>query len=291
MMSTMVHNSSPSTDRSRRHDLFERLGRTRAEAPAIHSLLRDRLVERLDGLKLDPGVILDLGSGWGHGALAMHARFPKARVIALDSSPAMLKRAKKNQGWWRHKFELILGDITHAPIQPHSVDLVFASGVLPYLDDPAVLLKTARSALKPGGLLLVSALGPDTLMHERQALALAPRTWLDVQTLGRLLTQAGFNEPVLDTDWVSMHYQSPSPLVDDLDALGWALDMTLDGALDDETFKKALGWSSATAWWESTWECLFATAFAPDEGQTIRGDDGAFASISIDQIGIRQRPG
>lgn len=282
----MVNSSAPIKKHPRWRLFFEGLGKRQIQAPAIHALLKDRLLERLDGLKLDPRIVLDLGSGWGQGARALHERFPNAQVIALESSRTMIEHSKKQQGWWRRQFDVIQGDIRQAPIQPHSIDLVFASGVVPYLDDPSVLLKTARTLLKPGGLLLVSTLGPDTLAQERKILALPPRALVDVQTLGSMLTQAGFNEPVLDTDWVSMQYQSTSPLIEDLQAWGFKMDAFDRG----ESLKERLGWMGEDGPWESTWECLFATAFAPEEGQTVRGDEGTIASVSVDRIGIRKRP-
>ncbi len=55
--------------------------------------LREQMLRRLDWIAFAPEAILDLGCGTGHGAAALAARWPSARVVALDASPAMLREA------------------------------------------------------------------------------------------------------------------------------------------------------------------------------------------------------
>jgi len=253
-------------------------------------VMGERLLERLDGLNFAPKRILDVGCGPGDRAVELRRRFPDAQIIAMDLSTTMAKKAAKNRGWWRPQYEVVVGDATHLPIQPNSVDLVFANFVMAYAENVRKLLIGLREVLKPGGLLLISGLGPDTLLKEREILGASSSPWLDVQTLGGVLTGAGFNEPVLDTDWMTLDYRDPRVLDADLDHLGMWLESrasTHRQALMDAV-NQALS-SGAEQVWSTTWECLYGSAFAPDEGQTIKSDEGTLASIPIDQIGIRRR--
>lgn len=280
----MIDNQTTADNRHQWLLHFERLANQHASALPIHALLGERLEERLDGLKLDPTHVLDMGCGWGAESMALAERFPNAQVVALDWSRSMIGRAKKHLGWWRRPFELVQGDLCHPPIADQSMDVVFASGVLPYLDDPTGLFTAACSVLKPGGLFLVSTLGPDTLSRERQMLGLSSPPWQDVQGLGSGLSRCGFHEPVLDTDWVTMRYRRPDALCTDLEAMG----LIKAGDVDASEMTKSLAWPENQAW-ETTWECVFATAFAPSSGQAIPSQDGTIASVSLDQIKIRKR--
>lgn len=250
----------------------------------------ERLLGRLDGLNFSPKRILDMGCGLGDRAVGLHRRFPDAQILAMDCSIAMAKKAAKNRSWWRPQYEVVVGDANHPPIQPQSMDLVFANFVLAYTDNAKALLDGLREVLKPRGLLLISGLGPDTLVQERQILGTESSSWLDVQRLGSLLTDAGFNEPVLDTDWMRLDYRKSSVLDADLDHLGLWLEPATNArrqALMD-AIDQALSADAEQAW-STTWECLYGSAFAPDEGQTMRSEGGTLASIPIDQIGIRRR--
>lgn len=289
-MSKLVHNQDLPDQPSlwRRH--FDALAKQSTPTFPMHAVVGERLLERLDGLNFSPKRILDVGCGLGHHAIALHQRFPEAQIMAMDWSLAMAHKAAKKRGWWRRRFAVVVGDGAHPPIQPHSVDLVFANFVLAYTDEANALLKGLRGVLKPSGLLLLSGLGPDTLARERALLGVEHHRWFDVRQLGSLLTAGGFNEPVLDTDWVRLSYKYTSVLENDLGQIGlWPGPEALaqQQTLRDEV-NQAIESDPQKAW-SSTWECLYASAFAPDEGQTIKGDQGTLASIPIDQIGIRRR--
>jgi len=64
-----------------------------AGACFIHDETRGRLLERLELVRLEPRVIVDLGCATGRGARALAARYPAARILAVDSSAAMLRAA------------------------------------------------------------------------------------------------------------------------------------------------------------------------------------------------------
>ena len=93
-------------------------------------------------------VVGDLGAGTGAVSAAL-APFV-ARVIAVDNSAAMLQAAKRRL----HAFpnvELRRGDLEDLPIEDDALDAATLMLVLPYLPQPARVLREAARVLKPGG--------------------------------------------------------------------------------------------------------------------------------------------
>src|SRR5688572_29487774 len=55
----------------------------------------------------DPATIVDLGAGPGHLTALLRARWPAAQVTGVDSSPAMVERARATDPGTRY----VLGDV------------------------------------------------------------------------------------------------------------------------------------------------------------------------------------
>ena len=100
----------------------------------------------------------------------MRKRFPKAEVIALDLALPMLREAKSRAGWWK-PFRRVCGDARALPIADQSVDLIFSSLCLQWCEDLEAVFDEFRRVLRPGGWLLCSTFGPDTLTELRQSWA------------------------------------------------------------------------------------------------------------------------
>ncbi len=92
----------------------------------------------------------------------------------------------------------------YSSLEPGSMDWVVANLTLPWCSDLLPTLAAWRYLLKPEGLLMVTMLGPDTLM-EWGALKKRPLL-MDMHNLGDALVQAGFQMPVLDVDYVTLSY-------------------------------------------------------------------------------------
>jgi malonyl-CoA O-methyltransferase len=269
-----------------------------------HALLQrevgERLMERLDGLKFQPRRILDLGCGTGVQAQALSQRFPEAGLLAMDLALPMLQVAKRRRGWWKKRFDLTQGNASALPLADAGFDLVYSSLMLQWHDDPARILAGLRRILRPGGLLLVSTFGLDTLKELRSAWASADEgphvgRFTDVQRLGSALTRAGFAEPVLDTDWIRTTYSSPRELMRELQGIGATnadadrlRSLTAPGKLR-AMLKAYEAYRQDDGLYPATWEVVYASAWAPEEGQPIRGEHGEEASISVSNLKIRRR--
>jgi malonyl-CoA O-methyltransferase len=219
----MSRTSPPLLDRAaiRRH--ADRASARYDAAAVLAARLRDDMLRRLEWIAFVPEAVLDLGCGTGHGAAALAARWPRARVIALDASPAMLGQAAHREGTTR--VERLLAEAESIPLPDASVDLVFSNLMLPWCEDiDAVFAEVAR-ILKPRGLFSFTTLGPDTLVELRAAwraadsdAALHPFT--DMHDLGDGLVRAGLADPVLDVSRFTLTYPDAVAVLRDLKATG-----------------------------------------------------------------------
>jgi malonyl-CoA O-methyltransferase len=148
------------------------------------------LLDRLQYFSLSPNRVLDLGAGTGQSAEQLQRRFPRAQLLAIDIAEATLQvMPRARWPWQRAKLARICADPGALPLAPDSIELIFSNLMLQGCDQPDAVLRELARVLKPGGLLLLSTLGPS---H-----ASPP---LDIQQLGEALMRAGFAEPVLDLE-------------------------------------------------------------------------------------------
>jgi malonyl-CoA O-methyltransferase len=204
---------------------FDRASTSYDAAAALQERVRNELIGRLEHLKVAPASILDLGAGTGHASRALKRRYPASIVIAVDIAPGMLGLAKKQSRWLR-RFERVRADAYTLPFRDKSFDLVFSSLMLQWCDDlDAVFAEIAR-VLKPGGALVFSTFGPDTLLELRESWSMsdAPGNhvnhFFDAPSLGSALMHAGLAEPVLDVDRIVTAYDDVLTLMRELKAIG-----------------------------------------------------------------------
>lgn len=139
---------------------------------------------------LAPGEIWDLGCGAGQHAAWLKRRWPAARVHGLDSSPAMLARARAREEDidWRP------GDIA-AWVPDRSADLIFANASLHWLPDHEPLLRRLTGALAPGGVIAVQMpMAYETRHHTLMREVAAEGPWAGA------LAQVGTVAPLLEAE-------------------------------------------------------------------------------------------
>jgi malonyl-CoA O-methyltransferase len=205
---------------------FDKAARTYDAAAVVVGEIRNRLLERLDIVRLQPQVVLDLGAGTGHSTKALRHRYRGATVVAVDLSQAMLVEAERRQSWLR-RFDLVGADAHRLPIKDASVDLVFSNLMLEWCHDPDAIFQEVRRVLKPGGLLTFTTLGPDTLRELRECWQTIDsythvHRFIDMHDLGDALMRAGLAEPVMDTERLTVTYADVDALMRELTASGSA---------------------------------------------------------------------
>ena len=187
----------------------------------VHDEARARLLERLDLLRLDPRLAVDVGCATGRGANALAAHYPAAQVVAVDSSLSMLRSAAAGA---RRSVAVLGGDAEALPLRSYCADLVLASLVLPWCRPDRLFAEAAR-VLAQGGAFLFATVGPDSLQQVRTAFAAVDEgihvhAAFDLHDLGDFAMAAGLAEPVLDVDRFEVTYADVAGLARDLKAVG-----------------------------------------------------------------------
>lgn len=188
------------------------------------------MAERLDMVMLRPARLLDLGCGTGADLQPLRARYPDMQMIGLDRSAAMLAQAAARTPRWRRWLPGVLGgsqtalvqaDIAQLPLAPRSLDMAWSNLALHWLPDLPRALREVQRCVRVGGLFMFSMLGPDTLRELRSALAeadlpLRAHRFIDMHDVGDMLVEAGFAEPVMDMEHITLTFESAAALFRDL---------------------------------------------------------------------------
>ena len=187
-----------------------------------------RLLTHLDPISIDPGRVLDVGCGTGTSAMALARRYRHARIFAVDCAWPMLHVAQMKRPRFFYRQHYVCARAESLPVGDRCMDIVHANLLLPWCPALDLLLMECVRVLAPGALLLISSLGPDTLMELRRTWApdeepVAVPGLLDMHELGDALVDAGLGDIVVETERLMVQYESTVQLLDDLKRSGvWA---------------------------------------------------------------------
>jgi len=211
---------------------FERAAASYDAAAVLQNEVCRRMLARLDYIKLDPATILDAGSGTGNAVTGLLKRFPRARVVALDLALAMARHARARRSWWRGflgrggaRLAAVCGDIDQLPLAPACAGMIWSNLAIQWSNEPQRAFAEMSRVLAPGGLLMFSTFGPDTLKELRAAFASVDRRthvhrFIDMHDVGDSLLACGFADPVMDMEIVTLTYADARELMRDLKAIG-----------------------------------------------------------------------
>jgi arsenite methyltransferase len=160
--------------------------------------------------------VLDLGSGAGFDAfLAARQVGPKGFVIGVDMTAEMVAKARANLlKTDRANVEFRLGEIEHLPVADASVDVIMSNCVINLSTDKPAVFREAFRVLAPGGRLAITdivALSevPISIRSDLEAYAGCVAGAGLVPDLVRMLTEAGFNNVVVDVQERPERVQKP----------------------------------------------------------------------------------
>ena len=199
---------------------FSRAARDYDGSAILQTRVREELLDRLQWVRVKPSVIVDLGAGTGHASVALKRRYRAARVIAADLSPGMLREAASHRGLLR-RFDVVCADAARLPLRTASSEIVFSNLMLQWCNDPDAVFRECRRVLKPGGLLTYTTFGPDTLLELRRAWSTVDglthvNRFIDMHDLGDALVHAGFADPVMEMEHITVEYADVAALARDL---------------------------------------------------------------------------
>lgn len=203
---------------------FDQAATTFDSADFVHTVTRDGLFTRMDGLIVDASLVVDLGCAIGAATRQLAKHFRGARILSIDLSANMLGRCSTRRGWFT-RASYVQADARALPLADRSVDVVFSNLLLPWIDNPAVAAAEVSRVLREGGLFVFSTLGPDSLLELRRAWADVSEhehvnRFLDMHDIGDALVKSGLRDPVLDVDRLSVTYSNANALFRDLSAVG-----------------------------------------------------------------------
>lgn len=185
-----------------------------------------RMAARLDYVKLAPHRCADIGCATGDGVRALMQRYPAALPLAVDYALPMLSAVQARSSWWerlRGKAPRpVNADVRALPLAAGSLDLVWSNLMLHWLPDLSSLqgaFAELHRVLAEGGLLHFALLGPDTL-KELRAGGAPIRGFADMHDIGDLLVGAGFADPVMEMEMLTLTYRTPRAFLADQRRLG-----------------------------------------------------------------------
>ncbi len=220
---------------------FARAAATYDASAVLQREVGTRMATRLDVIRLAPTLILDAGCGTGAALPELASRYPLGRRVALDLALPMLGLMR--QGIERRSLLtrligsmkglpaaaaaplLVCGDVVALPFAAGAFDLVWSNLALQWVNDLPRSLSELFRVLKVGGLVTFTTFGPDTLRELRAAFAQVDRhthvsRFIDMHDIGDLLLQAGFADPVMDMEYLTLTYVDADAMLRDLKAIG-----------------------------------------------------------------------
>jgi len=165
----------------------------------------------------DPGdgLLVDLCCGEGLLSRALLERFPRARVLALDLSPAMLAQARATCSPYTGRFDTHPFDLADRSWRafPELVRAFVSSLAVHHLDGPGKrqLFQDLAAALAPGGALVIADL---VLPATPAAHALAAKAWDDAVRRRSLELAGGLGpyEKFIELSWNLWAETEPDPI-------------------------------------------------------------------------------
>lgn len=289
-------------DRDAIRQSFDRAAPSYDKHAVLQREIESRLLERIEFLRHEPETILDLGCGTGSASRALSGQFPKAGVIALDWAPGMLAKAVAAPGNGQPipaTFNCLCADMHALPLAARSADLVFSNLALQWSYDLPAVFGEFRRIMKEDAMLVFTCFGPDTLYELKQAWRAVDdlphvNDYPDMHDIGDELLAAGFREPVMDTERLTLEYPDVMSLMRELKGLG--AHNVASQRLHGLTGRSRLN-SMLQAYepfrrgdrYPASYEIIYGTAFAPRDGQPLKTTEGDVATFSVESLRKRSR--
>ncbi|MFO1326950.1 MAG: biotin synthase [Rubrivivax sp.] len=194
------------------------------EPPWLHGEVARRMAERLPLVKLQPVTVLDWSGPGGASIAPLRAAYPRATLQAVqdDDMPAPPARPPR---WWPFARAAAVEHRRMAEVPESAAQLLWSNMALHGHADLPDLLQRWHRAVAVGGFLMFSTLGPGSLAELRALYRqmgwpepMAPL--VDMHDLGDALAQAGFADPVMDQETLTLTWTEAPRLLAELRTLG-----------------------------------------------------------------------
>jgi malonyl-CoA O-methyltransferase len=263
-----------------------------ATSPWLHEEIGRRMQERLDVIRLQPAAWLNWDAQ--RGGLQAHQlianRYPKSQCY-VPIAPAFNEKLATNSivsPWWSLKRWRGPAPRFEMP-QPGAVQMLWANMALHMAADPQDMMAAWHQALAVDGFLMFSCLGPDTLielrdLYRQQGWSAAAHEFTDMHDWGDMLVQAGFAEPVLDMERITLTFESPERLLAELRSLGRNLHVARFAGLRGRGWRdrlhRGLADSAQGNPLKLTFEVIYGHALKPPKRLPVQ----AQTTLSLDEM-------
>ncbi|HRO04797.1 MAG TPA: hypothetical protein PLS69_14445, partial [Terricaulis sp.] len=144
----------------------------------------------------------------------------------FEPDDALLARSREaaQRPWWTARRGAAV-EVRGDEPQAGTAQLLWANMMLHAIADLPALLERWQRALAVDGFLMFSTLGPDTLrelhaLYRRLGWPAPGAAFVDMHDLGDMLIDAGFADPVMDQERLTLTWGSPQALLAELRQLG-----------------------------------------------------------------------
>lgn len=268
-----------------------------ADSPWLHQEAASRMAERLSFIKRQPALVLDWSPDSPQSSGPLVRACPQAQVRHVrEAEPAVVPAS-----WWRRLAGLDARELwmTPAAAAGQQAQLLWSNMGLHLEPDVLALMRQWRAVMAADSFVMFTTLGPGSLAGIRSLYAEwgwgephAPFT--DMHDLGDMLVEAGFADPVMDQEILTLHYATPEALLKELREMGMNLSPGRFAGLRSRAwlaeFKSALSrQADANGRISLQMELVYGHAFrAADRGPTLSAD----TRIPLDdmKLMLRKRP-
>ncbi len=208
------------------HRQLERLAVPR-QRPWLHDEVARRLAAKLEPIRIEPLDWVDWSAWLGGGQSVVAQRYPQARRWVVEPTPALAERsrlsARAEAGWLGRLLSaqpvVLTEPVSQAPWPKAGVQMLWANMTLHGAPDLKALMSTWCRHLSIGGFLMCSGLGPDTArelrgLYRDLGWPMPTIDFIDMHDLGDELLQAGFSDPVMDMERLTLTWASPEPCLE-----------------------------------------------------------------------------
>jgi len=162
----------------------------------------NRLLERLDYIKISPKKILTVGPIIAPVKFALQNRFKEAAIIEVEAGCTIFQN-----------------------LEDSSIDFVFLHFALFSTNSPKDLIASCHRVLRQEGLFLFMDCGPDAFAELRYCFSKIDQQhhfyhYYDMHDVGDWLKKSYFSDPVMDRDDITFHYKTIKKIIDDLRKIG-----------------------------------------------------------------------
>ncbi len=250
-----------------------------AQSAWLHDEVGRRMEARLAWIKQAPET-------WVHwepvsGGLKTHAllatRYPDAQCLMVEPLAGNQLLAIKSvaKPWWHPgRWKSQARCLPEAP--DGGAQMLWANMALHMAADPQALIGQWHRAIAVDGFLMFSCLGPDTLrelrdLYQSQGWPEPAHLFTDMHDWGDMLVQAGFAEPVMDMERITLSFDTPQRLLRELRELGRNLNLARSPGLRGrgwlaqlhEAMSQQLAHKAEQGRLTLTFEVIYGHAFKP----------------------------